>query len=407
MSKKPTVTTIASGFYSTSALNDNFTNIRDQFDNTLSLDGSTPNAMGADLDMNSNDILNGGIGNFSSLYLNGSQVVSTGTLFTFEGTWLTATAYQVNDVVIDSGSTYLCLVAHTSGTFATDLAASKWVELIDSTAYLRVANNLSDVANAATSRTNLGLGTAATTASTDYATAAQGATADAAQPGDATLTSLSGLSLVAGDVLYATGADTLARLAKGTAGQLLEMNSGATAPAWASGGLQFISSTDLSSVATCDFTGWGSLNYDYFVLVLGNVIPATDGATLQLRTTADDVTFDSGASNYLYAGWIVRNDGTSAASTGSGNTEASIGVLVGSAAGEDGVSGTITIFHPHLARDTIGKYDLYYQQSDGLMRSIIGGFNRNSSAAVTGVRLLFSTGNLSSGTVTLYGGRNA
>ena len=41
-------------------------------------------------------------------------------------------------------------------------------------------NNLTDLANAAAARTNLGLGTAATTASTDYATAAQGALADSA-----------------------------------------------------------------------------------------------------------------------------------------------------------------------------------------------------------------------------------
>ena len=37
-------------------------------------------------------------------------------------------------------------------------------------------------------------------------------------------------SFTAGDLLYATGATTLVKLAKGTAEQILSMNSGATAP---------------------------------------------------------------------------------------------------------------------------------------------------------------------------------
>ena len=42
--------------------------------------------------------------------------------------WITATAYVVGDVrTVSSLECYRCLVAHTSGTFATDLAASKWV----------------------------------------------------------------------------------------------------------------------------------------------------------------------------------------------------------------------------------------------------------------------------------------
>ncbi len=41
--------------------------------------------------------------------------------------WLTLTAYVIGDFVAESGTTYYCLENHTSGTFATDLAADKWV----------------------------------------------------------------------------------------------------------------------------------------------------------------------------------------------------------------------------------------------------------------------------------------
>ncbi len=60
MAKIASLTTLLSNFSSIAALNANFTKIVTAFNNTLSLDGSTPNSMAADLDMNGNDILNTG-----------------------------------------------------------------------------------------------------------------------------------------------------------------------------------------------------------------------------------------------------------------------------------------------------------------------------------------------------------
>lgn len=58
MAKKPNLTTISSGFASNAQLNENFQKLRDALDNFLSLNGDTPNAMQANLDMNGNKIIN-------------------------------------------------------------------------------------------------------------------------------------------------------------------------------------------------------------------------------------------------------------------------------------------------------------------------------------------------------------
>ena len=71
MAKRPTVNTISSGYASQSQLNKNFDNIQEAFDNTLSLDGSLPNAMQADLDLNDNDLLN-----VRAIYVDGVNVLN-------------------------------------------------------------------------------------------------------------------------------------------------------------------------------------------------------------------------------------------------------------------------------------------------------------------------------------------
>lgn len=54
------------------------------------------------------------------------NIGSNGISFIWKGAWLTSTSYAVDDVVSNGGSSYICLIAHTSGTFATDLGAGKW-----------------------------------------------------------------------------------------------------------------------------------------------------------------------------------------------------------------------------------------------------------------------------------------
>ena len=71
MAKQPVVNTISSVYASQSQLNENFSNIQTSFNNTLSLDGSTPNAMQANIDMNNNDIIN-----VSGIYVGGVNVLN-------------------------------------------------------------------------------------------------------------------------------------------------------------------------------------------------------------------------------------------------------------------------------------------------------------------------------------------
>jgi len=86
---------------------------------------------------------------YMRFYSNDVQVEVSGV-----AAWLTATPYVVGDYRTNTGTTYRCIVAHTSGTFATDLAAGKWVaqtayELVtpfaDETVFVLQVKQINDV----------------------------------------------------------------------------------------------------------------------------------------------------------------------------------------------------------------------------------------------------------------------
>lgn len=229
---KLTLNDITSGYASTTALNENFALIETALENTLSRDGTTPNSMSADLDMNGNSILN-----VSSLTVNGvdvSTLVDDATAaaesaaaalvsetnaaaseiaaetaasqvvdWEYLGAWVTATPYKVNNIIYEStnGASYICLVDHTSGTFSTDLGAGKWGLLAlrgsagAGTGDMLKSENLSGLADYNIARSNMGL-----------------SIGTHVQAYDAELAAIAGLTSTANKLPYFTGSGTAALL---------------------------------------------------------------------------------------------------------------------------------------------------------------------------------------------------
>lgn len=119
----------------TGQINTALSKIETAFANTLSRDGSTPNNMQSDLDMDSNDILNATSITSQTITV-GSAIIGgkefDGTI-TWKASWLTGTVYEYLDVVNKDGALYICLEAHTSDVFMTDLTNTRWEVFIANT----------------------------------------------------------------------------------------------------------------------------------------------------------------------------------------------------------------------------------------------------------------------------------
>lgn len=122
MSKKPPITNVTSGFSSTIALNSNFTSLSDGFNNTLSLDGSTPNAMQTELDLANNNIINAGSVETDTLLLGGVLMTPSGVDPVYSGTISSFGASLIDDVDAAAGRTTLGLSTVASTGSYTDLS---------------------------------------------------------------------------------------------------------------------------------------------------------------------------------------------------------------------------------------------------------------------------------------------
>ena len=173
----------------------------------------------------------------------------------FRGAYAGGTAYVVDDIVTSGNETFICIQASTGNATSN---ASYWTKL----------------AAKGTDGTDVG----------------------------ATLTTQ-------GDILYRDGSG-LQRLAKGTAGQALKMNTGATAPEWGTGGgLVLLSRQSITSnVTSVDFNNTIITSaYDNYLFIFQGIDNAVGDDDMGFRTSSDN---GSSYSTISGSAWYMKLNGS-------------------------------------------------------------------------------------------------
>jgi hypothetical protein len=217
-------------------------------------------------------------------------------------------------------------------------------------------------------------------------------------------------SLVLGDIIYADGTDTIARLAKGSATEVLTMG-GSNAPTWAaasSGALVFIGTVEAQGGTgdpTIEVDGLDTSVYDYFEIQFAGITPISDNVALQVRF-GDSGGIDSGASDYAWA--KTRFDESATASAGSDTSDSLISIAhaLGNQTTE-GYSGTIYINTGDLSCHTtlygIGTVKVF----TGTISLFTCVGQRFSNLTLTQVQIFMNSGNVQTGRMTVWGRKHA
>ena len=208
------------------------------------------------------------------------------------------------------------------------------------------------------------------------------------------------LVTTAGDTLYATAADTLASLAIGTAGQVLQVNSGATAPEWATpaggGGMTLINTggTTLSSTTTTiNITTTGYAKLEIYIV---NAYASAD-AVFAMRLNGDS------GSNYSYSN--VKTPGTSTPATEAAlaSSRIRIGILGSTNAFDVRSMAYVQISRPAATENRVINY-FCRSKSTSEQLGEVGSAAYNSTTAISSVTFNTDSANtFSGGTVYIYG----
>jgi hypothetical protein len=166
-----------------------------------------------------------------------------------------------------------------------------------------------------------------------------------------------------------------------------------------SNGMTLLEEHTASNSATLDFTSGITSSYDDYVIRIVTLVPVTAGSALQLRVSTDrGNSWDSGA-NYNWARFSFDN-----ASTGSTGNAADSSLTLAPDVAASGASGTIDMHNPGSAianKSFEGITQNIHTGAVSLGTTTAGAYA--PTTAVNAIRVFFSSGNITSGTVRLYG----
>jgi len=191
----------------------------------------------------------------------------------------------------------------------------------------------------------------------------------------------------------------------GTSGQLLTSNGAAALPTFqdapAGGAWTYISTATASDDASVNFTGLSS-SYFAYVVLMENVVPATDATEMRIRTSSNNgSSYDSAASDYGYAVLDVTSGTGVSSDQTSSRMEFTIDGI-GADTGEE-LSGELYIINPSAARYTKIYFRSSYINSFSFPCYTAGMGVRNSAADVDAFQFFMESDNIASGTFKLYG----
>lgn len=174
-------------------------------------------------------------------------------------------------------------------------------------------------------------------------------------------------------------------------------------------GLVYLSTGTASTSATIDFTTNLTDTYESYIIELASVKPATDDVSLNIRIgTGGTPTYQT--SGYS-TGAVLTAVGATATIGGTAQaaiitTNVGAGNGIGNASGEH-VRGTIKFSNPEGSDFLLIEWDLSYVNASGAPTRAAGAGMWATTGAVTGIRFLMSSGNISSGTFRHYGIRKS